>query len=175
MNLDVKRLAKVALRFSQIGSIPALKSENISDILTGVAKYFRKRLPQVKKKISITEDYQFSPVVNINKELFEWVIENLLKNAIDAIDDDEGNINIQILEEDRNSISIEISDTGKGINSRDKTEIFKPGYSTKRRGWGLGLSLAKRIVEDYHGGKLYVSETRIGKGSTFKVLLNSSS
>jgi len=172
MKLDINRLGKVALRFSQIGSIPTLKEENISDILSGVAKYFRKRLPKVKKKILITEDYQISPIVKINKELFEWVIENLLKNAIDSIEDDKGNIHIKILEEEKNALCIEISDTGKGINSRDKTEIFKPGYSTKRRGWGLGLSLAKRIVEDYHGGKLYVSETRIGKGSTFRVLLN---
>jgi hypothetical protein len=171
MNLDLKRLSKVALRFSQIGSVPALKSEDITEILTGVARYFRKRLPQVKKKISIIENYQSSSPVKINKELFEWVIENLVKNAIDAIDEDTGTISIKVHEEEKNYISIDISDTGKGINSRDKTEIFKPGYSTKRRGWGLGLSLAKRIVEDYHGGKLFVSETRIGKGSTFKVLL----
>ncbi len=171
MDLDVKRLGKVALRFSKIGSVPILKSENISDILSGVAKYFRKRLPQLKKKVTIIEDYHISPQVKINRELFEWVIENLVKNAIDAIEDENGIIRIKIQQEDKNFVSIEISDTGKGINSRDKTEIFKPGFSTKRRGWGLGLSLAKRIVEDYHGGKLYISETRIAKGSTFKILL----
>jgi len=171
MDLDAKRLGKVALRFSQIGSVPTLNFVDISDIISGVAKYFRKRLPQLKKKISIIEDYSISPKVKINGELFEWVIENLVKNAIDAIEEDNGIIRIKIQQEDNDFVSIEISDTGKGINSRDKTEIFKPGFSTKRRGWGLGLSLAKRIVEDYHGGKLYISETRIGRGSTFKVLL----
>jgi len=173
MDLDIQRLGKVALRFSQIGSIPSLKTVNIVELLSGVAVYFRKRLPQLKKKIVIQEDYQISPLVMINAELFEWVVENLLKNALDAIDDDHGVITIRLLREDQEHIAIDIVDTGKGIISRDKKEVFKPGFSTKRRGWGLGLSLSKRIIEDYHGGKLFISDTRIGKGTTFRVVIRS--
>ncbi len=171
MEIDTKRLGKIALRFSQIGSVPTLKETNIVDILENVVIYFRKRLPRLEKKITIKENYTISPVVKLNGELFEWVIENLLKNAIDAIESKGGVIEISLQDEDNNFISVDVSDTGKGINTRDKTDIFKPGFSTKTRGWGLGLSLAKRIIEDYHGGKIIITETRIGKGSTFRILL----
>jgi signal transduction histidine kinase len=173
MDLDLQRLGKVALRFSQIGSIPSLKPVEIVDILSSVVAYFRKRLPHVKKKIVIIEDYQFSPLVKINGDLFEWVIENLIKNALDAIESDHGVITIRLLREKEEHIAIEISDTGKGINARDKKEVFTPGFSTKRRGWGLGLSLSKRIIEEYHGGKLFISDTRIGKGTTFRLIIRS--
>lgn len=171
MEIDTKRLSKIALRFSQIGSVPTLKETNIVDILENVVIYFRKRLPRLEKKITIKENYTISPVVKLNGELFEWVIENLLKNAIDAIESKGGVIEISLRDEDNNFISVDVSDTGKGINTRDKTDIFKPGFSTKTRGWGLGLSLAKRIIEDYHGGRIIITETRIGKGSTFRILL----
>ena len=171
MDLDLQRLGKVALRFSQIGSIPSLRPVNIVDILSNVVVYFRKRLPHVKKKIVINEDYQFSPLVKINGDLFEWVIENLIKNALDAIESDHGVITIRLMREKDEHIAIEISDTGKGINTRDKKEVFTPGFSTKRRGWGLGLSLSKRIIEEYHGGKLFISDTRIGKGTTFRLII----
>jgi signal transduction histidine kinase len=171
MEIDTKRLSKIALRFSQIGSVPTLKETNIVDIMENVVIYFRKRLPRLEKKITIKENYTISPVVKLNGELFEWVIENLLKNAIDAIESKGGVIEISLRDEDNNFISVDISDTGKGINTRDKTDIFKPGFSTKTRGWGLGLSLAKRIIEDYHGGRIIITETHIGKGSTFRILL----
>jgi signal transduction histidine kinase len=102
------------------------------------------------------------------------VVENLIKNAIDAIENSTGTVEINLKEEDNQYISIDVSDTGKGINSSDKNHIFKPGFSTKTRGWGLGLSLAKRIIEEYHGGKLFLKETHTGKGSTFRVLLKRS-
>jgi signal transduction histidine kinase len=151
--------------------VPTLKETNIVDIMENVVIYFRKRLPRLEKKITIKENYTISPVVKLNGELFEWVIENLLKNAIDAIESKGGVIEISLRDEDNNFISVDISDTGKGINTRDKTDIFKPGFSTKTRGWGLGLSLAKRIIEDYHGGRIIITETHIGKGSTFRILL----
>ena len=173
MDADAQRLSKIALRFSQIGSFPALKETKIVEILKNTVIYFQKRLPQLNKKITILEKYTVSPVVKLNGELFEWVIENLIKNAIDSMEKDSGIITISLEKEADHYIAIDVSDTGKGINSRDKTHIFKPGFSTKTRGWGLGLSLAKRIIEDYHGGKLFIKETRSGKGSTFRVLLKS--
>lgn len=173
MDADAQRLSKIALRFSQIGSFPTLKEVEIVEILQNTAIYFQKRLPQLNKKIAIHEKYALSPVVKLNGQLFEWVIENLVKNAIDSIEKKSGVITITLEKEDDQYIAIDVSDTGKGINSRDKNHIFKPGFSTKTRGWGLGLSLAKRIIEDYHGGKLFLKETRTGKGSTFRVLLKS--
>ena len=173
MDADAQRLSKIALRFSQIGSFPTLEEVEIVEILHNTAIYFQKRLPQLNRKIIINEKYALSPVVKLNGQLFEWVIENLVKNAIDSIEKESGVITITLEKEDDQYIAIDVSDTGKGINSRDKNHIFKPGFSTKTRGWGLGLSLAKRIIEDYHGGKLFIKETRTGKGSTFRVLLKS--
>jgi hypothetical protein len=174
MDADARRLSKIALRFSQIGSYPALKDHDVVEILRNTVAYIQKRLPRINKKIQINEDYSIKPMLKLNGELFEWVIENLIKNAIDSIDNKSGTIRLTLLSEENGDISIDISDTGKGITSRDKNHIFKPGFSTKTRGWGLGLSLAKRIIEDYHGGKLFLKESRIGKGSTFRILLHHS-
>ena len=172
---DVKRLSKVASRFSQIGSIPSLKETNVTTILKSVVDYFKKRLPQLGEKIIINENYSCHPVINLNADLFEWVIENLLKNAIDSIERQDGLISIVLIQTQGNGdICIDITDNGKGINSKDKKNIFKPGFSTKSRGWGLGLSLAKRIIEDYHGGKLFVKETQLGIGTTITIILKSS-
>lgn len=174
MNLDANRLSKIALRFSQIGSFPALQKVEIVNILQTAVAYIRKRLPRIEKKVSIKEHYEINPQIELNGELFEWVIENLVKNAIDAIENSTGTVELRLRAEDDQYISLDVSDTGKGIETRDKTHIFKPGYSTKTRGWGLGLSLAKRIIEDYHLGRLYLKETRPGKGSTFRILLRRS-
>jgi hypothetical protein len=171
MNIDANRLSKIALRFSQIGSFPALQKLDVVEILQNAVIYIRKRLPRINKKILITEDYRIKPHVELNGELFEWVIENLVKNAIDSMESQAGTIEVKLKSEDDDYISIDVCDTGKGINTRDKNHIFKPGFSTKTRGWGLGLSLAKRIIEDYHGGRLILKDTRIGKGSTFRILL----
>jgi len=125
------------------------------------------------KKITIEEEYRVQPILKINGELFEWVIENLLKNAVDAIEHNEGKIILSLdRAPDGKSIYLDIKDNGKGINTGDKKNVFKPGFSTKTRGWGLGLSLAKRIVEDYHGGKLFVKDSRIGEGTTFRLIMN---
>lgn len=174
MMLDANRLSKIALRFSQIGSFPALQKFEIVEILKNVVTYIKKRLPRIDKKISIKEYYEINPVIELNGELFEWVVENLIKNAIDAIENSSGTVEITLKQEDNQYISIDVSDTGKGINSSNKNHIFKPGFSTKTRGWGLGLSLAKRIIEEYHGGKLFLKETHTGKGSTFRILLKRS-
>ncbi len=170
---DVLRLSKIASRFSQIGSVPTLKPANIVEILGNTVTYFNKRLPQYNKKITIDLNIGANIEVKLNSDLFEWVIENLIKNAIDAIEDNAGKITIDLgVSENLTEVYIDISDTGKGINNRDKKNIFKPGFSTKKRGWGLGLSLAKRIIEDYHGGKLFVKESRMSAGTTVRILLN---
>jgi hypothetical protein len=173
MEVDALRLSKVAARFSQIGSIPSLKKIRIEKILENTISYFNKRLPQLGKKISISVSYKTLPPVQLNRELFEWVVENLIKNSIDAIESKEGKINISVFPDNNNKyINIDISDNGKGINLRDKKNVFKPGFSTKTRGWGLGLSLAKRIIEEYHKGKLILTDTHPGQGSTFRLMLS---
>ena len=175
MEIDAKRLNKIAARFSQIGSYPKFKEKKIVDVLHNIVQYFQKRLPQFDKKLYIEEIYETDPVLRINIELFEWVIENLIKNAVDAISNRQGKITIALSpSSDQKNIYIDISDTGKGISQRDKTNIFKPGFSSKKRGWGLGLSLAKRIIEDYHKGKLYLKDSRPGEGSVFRIVLKNS-
>lgn len=173
MEKDVERLNKIAARFSQIGSKSDLKEEKITEIISDVVKYFNTRLPQWGKQVKIIENYQANATVAVNKDLFEWVIENLLKNSIDAIEKDVGKIEITLdeIKNGNHTVFIDISDTGRGIDAKRKSEVFKPGFSTKKRGWGLGLSLAKRIVEQYHGGKLLVKETRINQGTTMRILL----
>ncbi|MFQ5640513.1 MAG: ATP-binding protein [bacterium] len=172
MEKDVERLLKVTARFSQIGSLTALKPVNMISMLTEVVNYFRRRLPQSGKRVRIIENYAADMDVPLNKELFEWVIENLVKNSLDAIEKKNGEITIDFgkLKNGKHRVYIDIKDNGRGIEG-SKGDIFKPGYSTKKRGWGLGLSLAKRIVEEYHGGKLFVKETKTGEGTTMRILL----
>lgn len=173
MEKDTERLNKVTARFSQIGSRADLKEADVVSILSEVVKYFRRRLPQWGKKVQITEEYDIQSKVPINKDLFEWVIENLVRNSLDALEKESGMINIHLgeIKNGKHRIYIDISDNGRGIEHARRNNIFKPGYSTKKRGWGLGLSLAKRIVEDYHGGKLMVKETRLGQGTTMRIVL----
>jgi len=172
IEVDANRLNRVASRFSQIGSFPTFRKTQIIPILQGITQYFNKRLPQLDKKLLIDENYSCNPEVNLNSDLFEWVIENIIKNAIDAIENKEGKISILMFSEpEKKSINIDITDTGKGISQRDKKNVFKPCFSSKKRGWGLGLSLAKRIVEEYHGGKLILKDSRVGTGSTFRIIL----
>ncbi|MFQ5650804.1 MAG: ATP-binding protein [bacterium] len=173
MEKDVERLNKITARFSQIGSKANLKETQVTGILSEVTRYFQRRLPQWGKKVDIELDYTVEPSVLLNKELFEWVIENLLKNALDAIEKETGKIRINLgeVKNGRHKIFIDISDTGRGIEAANKKNVFKPGFSTKKRGWGLGLSLAKRIIEEYHGGKLLVKESRLKRGTTMRILL----
>ncbi len=155
---DLVRLNKIANRFSKIGSKPELKETNLYKLLEEVKRYFDRRFPQMGKKITISIEGNREITAKLNQDLFEWVLENLLKNARDAISEHEGKISFLIYET-KNSIELEVSDNGKGITSKQRKEIFKPGFSTKKRGWGLGLSLSKRIVEEYHKGKIYVKES----------------
>lgn len=172
MEKDVERLNKITARFSQIGSKADLKEIKVNGVISEVVKYFRRRLPQWGKKVNIVEHYTIKPKIPLNKELFEWVIENLVKNSLDAIEKDQGEIRIDLGEHKngRHKIYIDITDNGRGMDV-SKRDVFKPGFSTKKRGWGLGLSLAKRIVEDYHGGKLLVKETKAGQGTTMRIIL----
>lgn len=167
---DLSRLNKVTMRFSKIGSLPELKSISIADAIENVFVYFRKRIPQTGKKVSLTFTGDKSLHAKFNPELFEWVLENLIKNSLDAIEDRDGMINLN-LSRDNGFVVIDVSDTGKGIDMKFRRDVFRPGYSTKKRGWGLGLSLAKRIVESYHDGEIFLKESKIGKGSTFRIRL----
>ncbi|MFD1292216.1 sensor histidine kinase [Lutibacter holmesii] len=164
---DVARLNIIAERFSKIGSVPVLKSENIVEATQSSFNYLKSRS---SKQVLFNFNSERTLIkCNINLQLFSWVIENLVKNAIDAM---EGKGKIQLtISETSNQVKITISDTGKGISKNLHQKIFSPGYTTKKRGWGLGLSLAKRIIEDYHNGKIYVYKSEIGKGTTFAILL----
>ncbi|NOY59979.1 MAG: HAMP domain-containing histidine kinase [Calditrichaeota bacterium] len=172
MQTDVKRLEKVAARFSQIGSQTDLRQQNIDPILEDVLTYFHRRLPQAGKEIRLVRNYGSIPPLDLNRDLFEWAVENLIKNAIDAVKNKKGKIEITTgtLPESEGSF-IDISDNGVGIQSKSRRDIFKPGYSTKKRGWGLGLNLAKRIIEEYHQGKLFIKETQPGMGTTMRIVL----
>ena len=167
---DLNRLNKITKRFSKIGSKPELKPESPYEIIKKVINYYERRLPQLGKNVSIAVEGNKNEKVMINAELFEWVIENLIKNALDAIENKEGKINFSISAH-KKGIEIEIKDNGKGIEYKKRKDIFRPGYSTKRRGWGLGLSLSKRIIQDYHKGKIFVKESIINEGTTFKIIL----
>ncbi len=167
---DLSRLNKVTQRFSKIGSKPELKEENLFELLTRIINYFNRRLPSSSQNLKMIINGPEDLSVKINSELFEWVIENLVKNALDAIEHKQGEIIFRYYIEG-NFVHLEVSDNGKGIEYKRRKDIFRPGYSTKRRGWGLGLSLTKRIIENYHHGKIFVKESVIGKGTTFKILL----
>lgn len=169
MQKDVNRLRIIAERFSKIGSKPELISVDLNQTLQNAVQYIRNRSSKkVKIETHILSGRQV--MVPINVPLFEWVIENLCKNAIDAMDG-EGNISISITELTANWC-IDLQDTGKGIPKAKFKTVFSPGYTTKSRGWGLGLSLVKRIVEEYHSGKIFVKHSEIGIGTTFRILLN---
>jgi signal transduction histidine kinase len=164
---DVIRLEKITERFSKIGSKPILKKENVIDILNGSIEYLKTR---TSDRINFHVTYPYDDIkVPVNSALFEWVIENICKNAIDAMDG-AGTVDIN-LKDNTQIIYIDIRDSGKGISKNKFKTIFKPGFTTKQRGWGLGLSVAKRIIEDYHDGKIFVYQSDIMKGSTIRVVL----
>ena len=168
LDKDLNRLNLVADRFSKIGAVPELKKVNIYEELHRMKNYMQRRAP--RKIIFDFPDPQKTPLyANINAHLFDWVIENLLRNALDAMGG-KGKISAQVTDE-KDFINIDISDTGKGIPSNKLKTIFQPGYSTKTRGWGLGLSLAKRIIESYHSGKIFVKKSQINEGTTFTIKL----
>lgn len=165
---DVDRLGTVTERFSKIGSKPSLSSENVQQVLAETITYLSGRVSR-RVKIQLLPDEKLEIAARINIPLFSWVIENLLKNAIDAMDG-EGEITIDIQEEGRN-VLIDITDSGKGIPRKDLKAVFKPGFTTKQRGWGLGLSLSRRIIENYHMGSIFVKRSELNKGTTFRIVL----
>ena len=178
MRLDIVRLQTIADRFSKVGSEPDLTPMPIIPVIKDAMSYMRTRVSnKVKIHFSVGQLNHITskPIaddsinVMLNKPLFEWVIENLIKNAIDAMDG-AGEIDFVLYEREHN-ILLDVTDTGKGIVSRTQRRIFQPGFTTKQRGWGLGLSLAKRIIEDYHRGKLFLKASQVGKGSTFRIIL----
>ncbi|CAM1342211.1 sensor histidine kinase [Tenacibaculum aestuarii] len=165
---DVRRLNTIANRFSKIGSLPELKQHNIVTITKTAFDYLENRSSKQISFSFITEKDEL--FCNLNTELYGWVIENLIKNAIDAMQG-KGSLSVSISKSSKN-IKVFVSDTGKGIPKSQFTQIFNPGFTTKKRGWGLGLSLSKRIIEDYHNGKIHVLKSELGKGTTFEILLN---
>ena len=168
---DVERLRRVADRFEKIGTTPDLTPTDLGPVLERVADYIRRRVP-TSAPVAITVDVAPGLAAPLNADLFEWVIENLLKNALDALDGAPGAHRIAVAARaEGGAVVVDVADTGRGMDRATARHVFRPGFSTKRRGWGLGLSLARRIVESYHGGTLAVHETAPGEGTTFRITL----
>jgi hypothetical protein len=169
MRKDVDRLEVITERFSKIGSAPDLTSEKLYHTLRATVLYLRPRLPG-RVRIEVIPPADPDMQVPLNRALFSWVFENLIRNAIDAMEG-EGSIELEIIPEG-NQVHVDVTDSGKGIPPSQHRTVFQPGFTTKKRGWGLGLSLSKRIIEQYHGGKIFVKRSAPGKGTTFRITLN---
>jgi len=165
MDKDVKRLQLIADRFSKIGSLPEPVEGSMNEVLEHVVDYMDRRTSRQVEMIRRFPDHEV--IVRMNASLFEWVIENLCKNAVDAMEG-KGTITLTLVDEEE-QVVIEVQDTGKGIRKKDLGNVFTPGFTTKKRGWGLGLSLARRIVEEYHKGRIFVKQSELGKGTTFRI------
>jgi len=168
MTKDVDRLKLVSDRFGKIGSTPQLEEMNITEQIENMVGYIKRRAPE-KVTFSVDTNGEKDITAMINGPLFDWVIENLLKNALDAMEG-KGSISVNIKNETTQVVT-DITDTGKGISKQNMAHVFKPGFTTKKRGWGLGLSLAKRIIAQYHKGELFVKQSEPGKGTTFRIVL----
>lgn len=168
MENDVKRLQLVADRFSKIGSQPTLEATDLMAVLRRVMAYMQSRTSHTV--VMTLHESNEKVMANLNVSLFEWVIENLCKNAVDAMEGCNGRIDICVSASER-TIIIDLTDTGKGIRKKDLKNVFRPGFTTKKRGWGLGLSLTQRIVEDYHRGKIFIKHSEVGQGTTFRITL----
>ena len=168
MENDVKRLQLVADRFSKIGSQPTLEATDLMAVLRRVMAYMQSRTSHTV--VMTLHESNEKVMANLNVSLFEWVIENLCKNAVDAMEGCNGRVDICVSESER-TIIIDLTDTGKGIRKKDLKNVFRPGFTTKKRGWGLGLSLTQRIVEDYHRGKIFIKHSEVGQGTTFRITL----
>jgi hypothetical protein len=167
---DVERLSKISARFSKIGSAPKLELQELAPIVDETVRYFERRRPSLEINSTITTELDELPLIRCSRELIGWVLENMIKNALDAIAGDEGKIHIQCRMNERDRrVEILFGDSGKGMSPGVRKRIFSPGFTTKSRGWGLGLSLTKRIVEDIHGGSIRVLESQPGKGTTFLI------
>ncbi len=170
MEKDVKRLETITTRFSNIGSVPQMSEEQIAPLIQQTLSYLERRI-STKVKVHFNSQVSDNVKVSLNKHLLEWVVENLCKNAVDAMEG-RGELFVTITPTAKKTIAIDIRDTGKGISKMNLRKVFRPGFSTKKRGWGLGLTLAKRIIENYHEGKLFVKDTQVDKGTTFRILLD---
>ncbi|HYF02863.1 MAG TPA: HAMP domain-containing sensor histidine kinase [Patescibacteria group bacterium] len=171
MEQDIDRLNVIANRFSKIGSQPKKQIVNLTLLVEDVCQYLEKRLPNVGKKILLKRQLDEEISANVSVELFKWVIENLLKNAAESIETKEGSVTIALRKQSNGKIVITVTDTGKGMTPQVRRQVFLPGFTTKMRGWGLGLSLSRRIIEEYHKGRIYVRDSAPGKGTTFAIEL----
>ena len=169
---DVSRLKGIAERFNKIGSQPELISVDPEPIIDEVISYMERRLPQLGKRIDVRKSIQTNAKAKLNPELFQWAVENLIKNSMDAIKKSVSDpyVSISVMQ-DGPLLIIDVKDSGSGIDKKYAKEIFKPGFSTKKRGWGLGLSLTRRIIEDYHNGRVYVYDTEVNRGTTIRIEL----
>ena len=164
MDRDVDRLNKVAQRFSRVGSAPNLTPEDVRPVVGGVVSYMRRRLPHGTRGVELVERYDEVPPVMLNAELVEWTLENLIANAVSSLDQKAGTITVAIARGEGGGVEIAVTDTGRGMTPAEQRRVFEPGYTTKRRGWGLGLALARRVVEDYHRGRIFVRAQCPGGG-----------
>lgn len=169
MEQDVERLNVIANRFAKIGAQPKMTRVPVAEILERACMYFEKRLPNLGKRITLVRDFDRTLYASLNEELFAWVIENLIRNAADALDRHDGVIELRLMQRAKGGILVTVTDNGKGMTRQIAARIFQTGFTTKKRGWGLGLSLSKRIIEDYHGGRIFVRETQPGVGTTFAI------
>ena len=170
MDIDIKRLEKVSNRFSQIGAKVKLQPIETSELFENVKSYIERRIPQKNKSVELAFGMNVQGKIDANPELLEWAFENLIKNGVDALEGKPGNITVDF-SQSNSSVVIDVEDTGKGIPDNQWKTIFKPGFSTKKRGWGMGLSLTKRIIEEYHNGKIYVQHSKEGEGTCIRVVL----
>ncbi|MDZ7716708.1 MAG: HAMP domain-containing sensor histidine kinase [Balneolaceae bacterium] len=170
---DITRLRGVAERFNKIGSEPELQPMKVDNILDPVIDYMEHRLPQLGKNVDVKRSVNSNAEVNVNPELFQWAVENIIKNAMDAVHSSQNDAYVAIkIHQIEEELAIDIQDSGSGIEKKYHEEVFKPGYSTKKRGWGLGLSLTKRIVEEYHKGRVFVLKSEPGEGTTIRIVLD---
>ena len=170
MEGDIDRLSKVAQRFSHIGSAPQLLLQDVVPVVREAVSYIRRRVPQTQGAVELRERYEEVPPINLNRELLEWVLENLLSNALTALDKPQGLIEVVVERRaETEEVEISVSDNGKGMSREDQRRVFDPGYSTKRRGWGLGLALARRVVEEYHAGRITIRHSAPGEGTTMVI------
>jgi signal transduction histidine kinase len=172
IDLDLERLNKIASRFSQVGSVPTLKEGDLTEVVSGVAGYFRHRLPHLGREVEIHEKYDPIPRVAFHRDLIEWVVENLIRNAVDACDKEHCEITISLIWlRDRREVELRVKDNGRGMSASERRRAFTPGFTTKRRGWGLGLTLARRVVREYHRGRISIVDSMPGHGTTVAVAL----
>jgi signal transduction histidine kinase len=170
MEGDIDRLNKVAQRFSHIGSAPQLVLQDVVPVVREAVLYVRRRTPQAQGAVEVRERYEEVPPINLNRELLEWVLENLLSNALTALDKPQGVIEIVVERRAHTEeVEISVSDNGRGMTREEQSRAFEPGYSTKRRGWGLGLALARRVVEEYHAGRITIRHSAPGEGTTMVI------